>query len=338
MAEAGVKVVHAFNEQEAFEKLKAAKAKGEDINLILLDLKLGEQNGIDVAKALKDSEFSDILVILLTAFDYDDVELDAIENGVAGFIRKPLFLSNLKPTLESIYGHKSSDSSSECECCFKGLHILAAEDNELNSEILIDILSMQGATCDVCVNGKEIAEKFETTNPGDYDLILMDVQMPVLNGLEATKLIRASSRPHAKTIPIIAMTANAFSDDIKASIDAGMNYHISKPIDIKVLEQTIRKLNLRPRAAASAPDANAADAATAVTNASAAAAASDNAAANASAAAAASEDAAVNTSAAASAQAVSLDADSVAAAENVVTPNNATEVKATSGADNHGAK
>lgn len=332
MAEAGVKVVHAFNEQEAFEKLKAAKAKGEDINLILLDLKLGEQNGIDVAKALKDSEFSDILVILLTAFDYDDVELDAIENGVAGFIRKPLFLSNLKPTLESIYGHKSSDSSSECECCFKGLHILAAEDNELNSEILIDILSMQGATCDVCVNGKEIAEKFETTNPGDYDLILMDVQMPVLNGLEATKLIRASSRPHAKTIPIIAMTANAFSDDIKASIDAGMNYHISKPIDIKVLEQTIRKLNLRPRAAASAPDANAAAVATANTNASTVAVAAD---AN---AAAASDDAAVNASTAARAQAVSLDAEAVAAAENVATPNNATEVKATSGADNHGAK
>lgn len=342
MAEAGVKVVHAFNEQEAFEKLKAAKAKGEDINLILLDLKLGEQNGIDVAKALKDSEFSDILVILLTAFDYDDVELDAIENGVAGFIRKPLFLSNLKPTLESIYGHKSSDSSSECECCFKGLHILAAEDNELNSEILIDILSMQGATCDVCVNGKEIAEKFETTNPGDYDLILMDVQMPVLNGLEATKLIRSSSRPHAKTIPIIAMTANAFSDDIKASIDAGMNYHISKPIDIKVLEQTIRKLNLRPRAAASAPDANAAvnttAAAAVAADANAAAAASDNASANASAAAAASGEAAVNASAAASAQAVSQDAESVAAAENVVTPSNAIEGEATSGADNHGAK
>ena len=265
---------------------------------------------------------------------------------MAGFIRKPLFLSNLKPTLESIYGHKSSDSSSECECCFKGLHILAAEDNELNSEDLVDILSMQGATCDVCANGKEIAEKFETTNPGDYDLILMDVQMPVLNGLEATKLIRASSRPHAKTIPIIAMTANAFSDDIKASIDAGMNYHISKPIDLKVLEQTIRKLNLRPRAAASALDANAAavdaavntTAAAVAADASAAAAASDNAAANASATAAASGDAAVNASAAASAQAVSLDAEAVAAEENVATPNNATEVKATSGADNQGAK
>lgn len=344
MAEAGVKVVHAFNGQEAFEKLKAAKAKGEDINLILLDLKLGEQNGIDVAKALKDSEFNDILVILLTAFDYDDVELDAIENGVAGFIRKPLFLSNLKPTLESIYGQKSSDSSSECECCLKGLHILAAEDNELNSEILIDILSMQGATCDVCVNGKEIAEKFESTNPGDYDLILMDVQMPVLNGLEATKLIRASSRPHAKTIPIIAMTANAFSDDIKASIDAGMNYHISKPIDLKVLEQTIGKLNLRPRAAASAPDTNAAAVDAAVNTTAVAVAADANAAASfdaavhGSAAAGASYDAAANASAAASAQAVSLDAEAVAAAENVATPNNATEVKATSGVDNQGAK
>lgn len=332
MAEAGVKVVHAFNGQEGFEKLKAAKEKGEDINLILLDLMLGEQNGIDVAKALKYSEFNDILVILLTAFDYDDVELDAIENGVAGFIRKPLFLSNLKPALESIYGHKSSDSLSECECCFKGLHILAAEDNELNSEILIDILSMQGATCDVCVNGKEIAEKFEKTNPDDYDLILMDVQMPVLNGLEAAKLIRASSRPHAKTIPIIAMTANAFSDDIKASIDAGMNYHISKPIDLKVLEQTIRKLNLRPRSAASAPDANAAAAATAANTSATAANAS------AAAVAASGEADAEDTSAVDSAQSVSLDVEAVAAAENVATTNNASVGEATSGADNHGIK
>lgn len=252
LGEAGLKVVHAFNGQEAFEKLKEAKEKGDGINLILLDLVLEEQSGIDVTKALKHSEFSDILVVLLTAFDYDDVELDAIENGVAGFLRKPLFLSNLKPTLESIYGHKNANDANECECCFKNLRVLAAEDNELNSEILVDILSMQGATCDVCVNGKEIAEKFESTNPDDYDLILMDVQMPVLNGLEAAKLIRASSRPHAKTIPIIAMTANAFSDDIKASIDAGMNYHISKPIDIKILEQTIRKLNLHPCAAAAA--------------------------------------------------------------------------------------
>ena len=124
----------------------------------------------------------------------------------------------------------------------KGMRFLCAEDNELNAEILMELLKIEGAECTICENGKRVLEAFEQSAPGDYDMILMDVQMPVMNGYEATKAIRRSSHELAKTIPIIAMTANAFSEDIQHSLAAGMNAHISKPVEMKVLEKTIRSI------------------------------------------------------------------------------------------------
>ena len=124
----------------------------------------------------------------------------------------------------------------------KGMRFLCAEDNELNAEILMELLKIEGAECTICENGKRVLEAFEQSVPGDYDMILMDVQMPVMNGYEATKAIRRSSHELAKTIPIIAMTANAFSEDIQHSLAAGMNAHVSKPIEMKVLEKTIRSI------------------------------------------------------------------------------------------------
>ena len=124
----------------------------------------------------------------------------------------------------------------------KGMRFLCAEDNELNAEILTELLKIEGAECTICENGKRVLETFEQSVPGDYDMILMDVQMPVMNGYEATKAIRRSSHELAKTIPIIAMTANAFSEDIQHSLAAGMNAHISKPVDMKTLEKTIRSI------------------------------------------------------------------------------------------------
>ena len=123
-----------------------------------------------------------------------------------------------------------------------GKRILLAEDNELNSEILIELLGMFGAECDVAENGQKVVEEFEKSEPGYYDMILMDVQMPVMNGYEATKAIRLSSHPKAKTIPIIAMTANAFADDINDAKNAGMNEHVSKPIDMNRLETVIKDI------------------------------------------------------------------------------------------------
>ena len=124
----------------------------------------------------------------------------------------------------------------------QGMKFLCAEDNELNAEILTELLKIEGAECTICENGEEILKAFEQSAPGDYDMILMDVQMPVMNGYEATKAIRRSSHELAKTIPIIAMTANAFSEDIQHSLAAGMNAHVSKPVEMKVLEKTIRSI------------------------------------------------------------------------------------------------
>ena len=124
----------------------------------------------------------------------------------------------------------------------QGMRFLCAEDNELNAEILTELLKIEGAECTICENGEEVLKAFEQSAPGDYDMILMDVQMPVMNGYEATKAIRRSSHELAMTIPIIAMTANAFSEDIQHSLAAGMNAHVSKPVEMKVLEKTIRSI------------------------------------------------------------------------------------------------
>ena len=124
----------------------------------------------------------------------------------------------------------------------QGMSFLCAEDNELNAEILTELLKIEGAECTICENGEEILKAFEQSAPGDYDMILMDVQMPVMNGYEATKAIRRSSHELAKKIPIIAMTANAFSEDIQHSLAAGMNAHVSKPVEMRVLEKTIRSI------------------------------------------------------------------------------------------------
>ena len=123
-----------------------------------------------------------------------------------------------------------------------GKHILVAEDNELNAEIISGLLVMVGATCVICEDGKKTLETFENSQPGTYDLILMDVQMPVMNGYEATQAIRGCSHIQARVIPIIAMTANAFTEDIQNSLKAGMNAHVAKPVDMRILENTVKRL------------------------------------------------------------------------------------------------
>lgn len=234
---------HAFNSEQALEILEQMASQGSKIDLILLDLKLENEDGIEVAKHLGQGKFKDTPILLLSSYDCSEVEIDAIDVGVVGFLSKPLFIVNLKRAIDTM-SHKSENHDNKCNKCnlFNGLKILAAEDNELNSEILLDLLLMRGASCRICHDGVEVVEAFKLTSPDDYDLILMDVQMPRLNGLHATEQIRALDLPHAKSIPIIAMTANAFSEDIKASLDAGMNAHVSKPIDFNLLEQCIKEL------------------------------------------------------------------------------------------------
>lgn len=156
--------------------------------------------------------------------------------------KKPFFLSNFKLIIDNLKTEEKEEKNiEESDDLLKGKNVLAAEDNALNAEILVELLEMIGMTCDLAGNGKEAVEKFEQSALNQYDLILMDVQMPVMNGYEAASAIRNSSHPQTETIPIIAMTANAFAEDVKAALDAGMNEHVSKPIDMEHLKSVMKE-------------------------------------------------------------------------------------------------
>ncbi len=159
-------------------------------------------------------------------------------------LEKPFFVSALKESIMEIQAEESGESKAvetEEAGSLQGLHFLAAEDNEINAEILSEILSIEGASCEIAENGKLAVERFANAEEGRFDAILMDVQMPVMNGYDATRAIRAMTRKDAGEIPIIAMTANAFAEDEREALNAGMNVHLAKPIDVELLKQVIRQ-------------------------------------------------------------------------------------------------
>ncbi len=241
MAGTGVSMQFALNGKSAVRAVKQAHESGRNFDLVLLDWKMPEMSGIETARQIRRIIPRDTPILVLTAYEWEDIEDEALEAGIDGFLPKPFFFSNFKLTIERMHTKRREDvENNEEDGILNGLHILAAEDNELNSEILNEILEMKGAACDIAENGKKALEMFSTSDPGKYDLILMDVQMPVMNGYEATQAIRMCGHPEAKTIPIIAMTANAFAEDIQKALDSGMNDHVSKPIDLDILEKTIK--------------------------------------------------------------------------------------------------
>lgn len=160
----------------------------------------------------------------------------------AGILSKPFFVSALKEKIIEMQGSGTEETTPEdAECSLDGLHFLAAEDNEINAEILTEILGMEGASCEIAENGKIAVERFENAAENEFDAILMDVQMPVMNGYDATRAIRAMGRSDAASIPIIAMTANAFAEDERDALEAGMDVHMAKPIDVTLLKKIINK-------------------------------------------------------------------------------------------------
>ena len=169
-------------------------------------------------------------------------KMEAIDAGISGFLPKPFFMTNFKETVDSILTNQETKSGGGPESSLAGKHFLIAEDVELNAEILLDILGERNATGETAENGKLAVELFERSPAGHFDAILMDVQMPVMNGYEATKAIRRLSHPQAKTIPILALTANAFAEDIREAMDAGMDAHIAKPINPVQLEQELHRI------------------------------------------------------------------------------------------------
>ena len=236
----GVEVEYATEGRRAVEMVKRSQQDGSPYNIVLLDWKMPGLNGVETARCIRQEVPGDIPILILTSYDWPEIEDEAREAGVDAFLPKPFFLTSFRQKVESVMGREPEPDQGDHQGILQGMHILVAEDNEINAEILKELLDMAGASCDIVENGKLVVEAFENSGPGQYQLILMDVQMPVMNGYEATRAIRGLGHPLALTMPIIAMTANAFAEDVRDALEAGMNAHVAKPIDMAVLEQTVR--------------------------------------------------------------------------------------------------
>ena len=217
-------------------------------SVYIIDWLLPDMNGIEVARRIRKETGGHAPIIVLTAYDWSDIEEEAKEAGVSAFCSKPLFLSELRGCLCSVVGLESAeDPADETLPSLSGGRILLAEDNELNQEIAMAILEEEGFSIDVADNGQIALEMLKNSQPGHYQLILMDVQMPVMDGYQATQAIRRLADPGLASIPILAMTANAFEEDKQNALRSGMNGHIAKPIDIAVLLKTLSDV-LKPTA------------------------------------------------------------------------------------------
>ena len=238
----GVNAQWALDGETAIEMIEKCNKMHDDFQIILLDWKLPGISGIQTARQIREKKGGDIPILLISAYDWSEIEEEARAAGITGFISKPLFKSTLFYGLRPYAGETKLEAASESEkeIDFNGKHILLAEDNDLNWEIASELLSELGLILDWAENGQICVEKFQESEQGHYDAILMDLRMPVMNGYEATMAIRASSRADAN-IPIIAMTADAFSEDIKKCLDCGMNAHVSKPIDIKEVSRLLER-------------------------------------------------------------------------------------------------
>ena len=241
--EAGIKADTCFSGAEALQMLEVQHTKHEPYNLVLLDWKMPEMDGLAVAKEIRKRYDKETTVIILTAFNWDEIMDEALHAGVDSFLAKPLFSSNVIAEFERIARKNNMSLYKEKKRAeLKGRRILLAEDVMINAEIMKEILRMREAEIDHAENGKLALCMFEVSDIGHYDAILMDVRMPEMDGLEATAAIRALNRPDARTIPIIAMTANAFDEDVQRSLQVGMNAHLSKPVEPDRLFETLEEL------------------------------------------------------------------------------------------------
>ena len=242
LKEIGIEAEWALDGHKAVEMVEKRHQESRDYEIVLLDWKMPGMDGLETAREIRKHLGDNVPILIISAYDWSDIEEEAREAGAHGFISKPLFKSNLYLGLNR-YMNGEIEQKQEVikqEEEFVGKRILLAEDNDLNWEIAEDILSEEGFELERAENGKICVEMFEAAEVGYYDLVLMDIRMPVMTGYEATKLIRAESRPDAG-LPIIAMTADAFSDDIQHCMECGMDAHVAKPIDVDRLRQILRK-------------------------------------------------------------------------------------------------
>ena len=241
LQQVGMRAEWTLSGKEAVLRTRQAISRGDDYCVYIIDWLLPDMNGVEVARRIRMETGDKVPIIVLTAYDWSDIEEEAREAGVTAFCSKPLFLSELRQCLRSVASPEEQEESGPSETP-RRLHtgrILLAEDNELNQEIAAAVLEEAGFTTDIAANGQIAVDMLRAAQPGYYCLVLMDVQMPVMDGYEATREIRQFAQPELASIPILAMTANAFEEDKKEALRCGMNGHISKPIDIENLLKTL---------------------------------------------------------------------------------------------------
>ena len=245
LVKVGMRAEWTLSGKEAVLRARQSIEMSDVYHAYIIDWRLPDMNGIEVTRQIR-SLNDDTPIIILTAYDWSDIEVEAKAAGVTAFCSKPMFMSDLRETLMSALGQKQTDASQELlpekNADFKDKHILLVEDNELNREIAQEILSEYGFRVDTAENGAVAVEKVSTAAPGSYDLVLMDVQMPVMDGYTATRQIRALDDPARAKLPILAMTANAFDEDRRRAMESGMTGFLSKPIVIGDLVQELRKI------------------------------------------------------------------------------------------------
>ena len=245
LVKVGMRAEWTLSGKEAVLRARQSIEMSDAYHAYIIDWRLPDMNGIEVTRQIR-SLHDDTPIIILTAYDWSDIEVEAKAAGVTAFCSKPMFLSDLRETLMSALGQKQTDAVQgllpDKNADFKGKHILLVEDNELNREIAQEILQEYGFLVDSAENGAVAVEKVSTAAPGSYDLLLMDVQMPIMDGYTATRKIRALDDPALGKLPIIAMTANAFDEDRRNALESGMNGFLSKPIVIDDLVQELHKI------------------------------------------------------------------------------------------------
>ena len=232
----------ALSGEQAIEMVKIRHARREPYNLILIDWKMPEMDGVETTRRIRSIVGSESAIIILTAYNWDDITDEARAAGVDSFLAKPLFASNVVEEFRHAIGKKKAANAEEAKADLKGKRILLAEDMEVNAEIMVMVLNMREMQVECATNGREALEMFSKSKENYYDAILMDMNMPEMDGLEATMKIRALEREDAKTIPIIALTAKAFDEDVQRSLQAGLNAHLSKPVEPDALFATLESM------------------------------------------------------------------------------------------------
>ncbi|MBQ6968394.1 MAG: response regulator [Lachnospiraceae bacterium] len=243
LEELGIVSESCFSGKEAYELLSLTKARGQSYNLILVDLKMPDEDGVEVTRKIRELYDEDsATIIILTAYSWDDIIEEAIDAGVDTFMSKPLFASTVLNEFKKAIKQKKALLSTVKKADLNGKRVLLVEDMTINAEIMMKVLGMRSMISEHAENGRVAVDMFADSPLHYYDAVLMDVRMPVLDGLGATEEIRALDREDAKTVPIIALTANAFDEDVQRSLQAGMNAHLSKPVEPEHLFETLEHL------------------------------------------------------------------------------------------------